>query len=120
MSNGFKKVAFTCYPVQDLKRARAFYEETLGLTPGENFQDAWQEYDLGGTTFAISTMVHDAMKPGSQASIAFEVENLTELVQKLTTRSVKFHDEGIMESPVCHIAFCKDPDGNSISLHQLK
>ena len=27
----FKKVAFTMYPVQDPQRARAFYEETLGL-----------------------------------------------------------------------------------------
>ena len=26
----FKKVAFTMYPVKDSKRARTFYEETLG------------------------------------------------------------------------------------------
>jgi len=26
-----KKIAFTMYPVLDMKRARAFYENTLGL-----------------------------------------------------------------------------------------
>jgi hypothetical protein len=30
----FKKVAFTMYPISDVPRARKFYEETLGLTPG--------------------------------------------------------------------------------------
>lgn len=29
----FKKVAFTMYPVKDWQRARAFYEQTLGLSP---------------------------------------------------------------------------------------
>ena len=29
-----KKVAFTMYPVADVPRARKFYEESLGLTPG--------------------------------------------------------------------------------------
>ena len=28
------EIAFSMYPVTDIKRARAFYEGTLGLTPG--------------------------------------------------------------------------------------
>jgi predicted enzyme related to lactoylglutathione lyase len=40
----FRKVAFTMYPVKDPKRARAFYEDTLGLAVGslsskENIDD---------------------------------------------------------------------------------
>ena len=35
----FRKVAFTMYPVQDRKRARAFYGETLGLEMGRNAPD---------------------------------------------------------------------------------
>lgn len=31
----FKKVAFTMYPVEDMPRARKFYEETLGLGPAK-------------------------------------------------------------------------------------
>lgn len=29
-----KKVAFTMYPVQNMERARRFYEKTLELEPG--------------------------------------------------------------------------------------
>ena len=44
----FKKVAFTMYPVSDIKRARAFYEQTFGLKSGSagNQGDSWWvEYD---------------------------------------------------------------------------
>ena len=45
----FRKVAFTMYPVQDWKRARAFYGETLGLKIGSKSPDGvWTEYDLPG------------------------------------------------------------------------
>jgi len=42
-----EKVAFTMLPVKDMKRARAFYEKTLGLTVGSHSSNAiWTEYDL--------------------------------------------------------------------------
>jgi catechol 2,3-dioxygenase-like lactoylglutathione lyase family enzyme len=38
------------YPVKDPKRARSFYEETLGLTVGSTSskEGIWTEYDLAG------------------------------------------------------------------------
>jgi catechol 2,3-dioxygenase-like lactoylglutathione lyase family enzyme len=120
MAHQFKKIAFTCYPVHDMARAREFYEGTLGLTPGENFNGGWQEYDLGGTTLAISTMIVEYVKPGVQGSVAFEVADLPGLVNQLKAKKVPFNMDEIMDTPVCRMAFIKDPDGNSISLHQLK
>jgi len=120
MAERFKKVAFTCYPVTDMKRARAFYEGVVGLKPGEDFQGAWQEYDFGGTCFAISSMIVEFVKPGTQGSVAFEVEDLDGLVMDLKKKGVKFNSEEVMDSPVCRIAFMRDPDGNTISLHQVK
>jgi predicted enzyme related to lactoylglutathione lyase len=120
MSQRYKKIAFTCYPVQDMARARTFYEKTLGLPPGENFQGVWQEYDFGGTTFAISSMTVDFLKPGSQGCVAIEVEDLKGLVKELREKGAHFQSEEIMESPVCWVAWVKDPDGNTISLHQSK
>jgi predicted enzyme related to lactoylglutathione lyase len=114
-----KKVAFTCYPVTDMVRSREFFEKTLGLRPGDNFRDEWQEYDFGGTTFAISTMISQWIKPGSQSSVTFEVDNLKVTVETLKQRKVLFPQE-IIETPVCTIAFIRDPDGNGISLHQVK
>ena len=43
------KVAFTMYPVTDMARARAFYEETLGLPPSRSgAASPWVEFDLPG------------------------------------------------------------------------
>lgn len=45
----FQKIAFTLFPVQDAKRARAFYERVLGFQRGLASPDgAWTEYDLPG------------------------------------------------------------------------
>ena len=121
MTERFKRVGFTVYPVADMKRARAFYEGVLGLKPGEDFDGKWQEYDFGGTTFAISTAIIEWVKPGSQGSVAFEVSDVKGLVKDLRAKKVEFAGgEDVMETPVCTMAFMKDPDGNSISLHQLK
>jgi len=48
-------IAFTVYPVTDMARSRSFYEKVLGLTVSHNFRDDWVEYDIGGSTFAITT-----------------------------------------------------------------
>ena len=103
-----------------MAKARAFYEGLLSLKPGDDFQGAWQEYDFGGTTFAISSMIGEFVKPGTQASVAFEVDDLVNLVKDLKSKNVEFTSDELMESPVCWMAFMKDPDGNTVSLHQLK
>jgi predicted enzyme related to lactoylglutathione lyase len=120
MDQKFKKVAFTVYPVTDMARARAFYENTLGLKAGDDFEGAWQEYDFGGTTFAISTMISQWVKPGTQSSVAFETADLKALVQELKAKKATFDTEEVTETPVCFMAFVKDPDGNTVSLHQCK
>ena len=62
-----KKVAFTMYPVKDPKRARAFYEGTLGLTVGSHApNDAWVEYDLpGGGCLAL--FATEQIKPSADS-----------------------------------------------------
>jgi predicted enzyme related to lactoylglutathione lyase len=103
-----------------MARSRKFYEGTVGLRASDDFEGQWQEYDFGGTTFAISTMISQWVKPGSQGSVAFEVADLKGLVEELRAKGVKFTMDEIMETPVCWMAFFLDPDGNSISLHQLR
>jgi predicted enzyme related to lactoylglutathione lyase len=113
-----RKVAFTMYPVTDMPRARAFYEQTLGLPPSSNGpQSPWVEFDLpGGGCLAITNVTPE--KPGG-GTIAFEVDDLGATVADLKAKGVAFAAEGI-ESPVCHMAIVKDPDGNAIILHKLK
>ena len=115
-----KKVAFSLYPVKDVARAREFYEKILGLKPGDDFDGKWQEYDVGGTCFAISSAILDFVAPGSQNSVSFEVKDIKAFSEELKSKGVKFTMPDIMDTPVCQMAFILDPDGNGISLHQLK
>jgi predicted enzyme related to lactoylglutathione lyase len=119
----FKKVAFTMFGVEDSARARAFYENTLGLKRGSaDKAGVWTEYDLpGGGCLALFKHPDPAHKsePGSgSASIALEVEDLDSAMSELKGKGVEFTSEVIM-SPVCRMANIKDSEGNSILLHQL-
>jgi predicted enzyme related to lactoylglutathione lyase len=116
-----KKVAFTMYPVKDMPRARAFYEETLGLGPSlSGAASPWVEFDLpGGGCLAITTVTPNEPSASAGGTIAFEVDDLPATVADLKSKGVAFAAEGI-ESPVCRMAIVKDPDGNAIILHKLK
>lgn len=117
-----KKVAFTMYSVEDMNRAKEFYRVNLGLEPSKiSVNGAWVEYDLPeGGCFAITTLAEE-VKPSSNAggTIAFEVEDLDELVSKLKSNGIKFRLDTFV-SPVCRMAVIIDSEGNAINLHQLK
>ncbi|HVK74697.1 MAG TPA: VOC family protein [Kofleriaceae bacterium] len=116
-----KKVAFTMYPVTDVKRARAFYEGTLGLTVGSHASNGvWTEYDLPGGGCLALFLTQD-IEPSAQAggSIAFEVDDLDALTARLKQAGVEFKAE-LIHSPVCRMSVILDPEGNSIILHELK
>ena len=116
-----KKVAFTMYPVKDMPRARAFYEDVLGLGPSSSgAQSPWVEFDLpGGGCLAITTVTPSEPSASAGGTIAFEVDDLPAIVADLKAKGAAFAAEGI-ESPVCRMAIVKDPDGNAIILHKLK
>ena len=64
-------MAFTAYPVSNMERARAFYEHVLGLHVSYNYRDVWVEYDIGESTFAITTteMGHTTGSEGCGGSV---------------------------------------------------
>ena len=115
-----KKVAFTMYPVENIDRARNFYEHTLNLRPGTvSSTGKWVEYDLpGGGCFAITTYA-EGVRPSANAggSVAFEVEDLDSLVSELKSKDVKFRMD-IIQTPVCRMAGILDSEGNALILHQ--
>jgi predicted enzyme related to lactoylglutathione lyase len=114
------KIAFTGIPVTDMKRARAFYEDVLGLrVAGEFAEGIWVEYELGPDTIAIGS-VGDQWKPSADGtSVAIEVEDFEAAIKSLKEKNARFAAEGI-ESPVCRMAVVQDPDGNKIIIHKLK
>lgn len=115
-----KAIAFTGYPVTDLPRARAFYEQTLGLQASTVFEHEgkhWIEYEIGPATLAISNMSAEQWKPSSDGpSVALEVEDFDASMAALRTAQVKFLIEP-MDSGACRLAIIADPDGNSLAIH---
>jgi predicted enzyme related to lactoylglutathione lyase len=111
--------AFTCYPVKDMARARAFYEGVIGLVPamvhaGEN--GSWTEYELGDGTFSLG------MAPGwepseNAASIAFEMDDFDAAIAQLKAAGVAFKMEPF-PTPVCRMAIILDPEGNAVIIHK--
>lgn len=117
----FKKVAFTMFSVEDPMRARAFYEDVLGLTRANGSTDGtWTEYDLpGGGCLALFRHPNPAFAstPGG-ASIAFEVADLDALNERLAAAGVVYKG-GVIKGPHCRMSNIVDSEGNGIILHQL-
>jgi len=111
------EIACFTYIVSDMARARAFYEGTLGLKMTMDFRGEWIEYDIGATTFAITTMelMH---KPGVKGGIvAFEVDDFDKTMAHLKAANVPIVFDGC-DTPVCRLAVIADPDGNDITIHK--
>jgi predicted enzyme related to lactoylglutathione lyase len=118
-----KEIAFSCYPVTDMARARTFYESVLGLTPtmvhGEAGGMQWTEYELGNGTLSLGSGVPDWQPTAQGCSMTLEVEDFARAIAHLKANQVKFKLEPF-DTGVCQMAFLFDPDGNTIGVHQRK
>lgn len=117
------EIAFTCYPVIDMARARKFYEDVLGLkatlaygTPGGM---QWTEYDIASGTLALGGGAPDWQPRADGCSLALEVEDFDQAIAHLRKHNAKFKLEP-MPTPVCHMAFIYDSEGNLICIHKRK
>lgn len=115
-----KAIGFVAIPVTDIKRARLFYEDVLGLKIAEEMMGGnWIEYAVGQDTLAIAN-VGDQWTPSDQGTgAALEVENFDAAIKRLKDRQVRFAAEPF-ETPCCHMAVVQDPDGNKLMIHKLK
>jgi len=116
------EIAFTAYPVTDLKRACKFYSQTLGLKESHRFGDdvkAWVEYDIGPGTLAITNMAGDWKPSSNGGGAGLEVDDFNAAIDQLKKAGVKFVWDP-EETPVCHMALISDPDGNSVCIHKRK
>jgi catechol 2,3-dioxygenase-like lactoylglutathione lyase family enzyme len=117
----FEKVAFTMFGVKDAMRARAFYEDVLGLTRGLASPDGmWTEYDLpGGGCLALFFHPNPAFaRPPGGASVALEVADLDALNTRLAAAGVVYQGE-VIHGPHCRMSNILDSEGNAIILHEL-
>ena len=115
------EIAFTCYPVTDMARARKFYEEILGLTPTTTIGEAggmqWTEYNIGSGTLSLGAGAPDWHPRSDGCSVGLEMENFDAAIAELKSKGVKVKMEPF-PTGVCHMALISDPDGNTICIHK--
>jgi catechol 2,3-dioxygenase-like lactoylglutathione lyase family enzyme len=108
----------------DLGRARAFYEQILGL-PVVEHHDFARVLDGNGTMLRV-TAVPKVAQPGYTV-LGWQVSDIAAAVRDLVARGVTFlrydgmnqDDDGIWTTPSgAEVAWFADPDGNTLSLTQ--
>ena len=97
-----QSIAFLTYAVSNIKAARHFYEDVLGLKLTQEAGGEWFEYDIGDTTFAISAADAEHPVPIRGAVLAFEVLDLDVEVARLRKCGATFR-RGVTETSVCRL-----------------
>lgn len=102
--------------VKDPAKAIEFYRDVLGIQPTEiDAEGRGAEFTLAdGTTFGV-WRPEDGETGGF---VMFAVDDIGQAVSTLRARGVQIPDA--METPVCHMTFAQDPEGNGFIIHQRK
>jgi predicted enzyme related to lactoylglutathione lyase len=118
---------FTILPASDRDRARAFYEEKLGLTPSQVQPNGDLEYETGGIRFYVTKSV--GTSPGTFTQASWPVEDIEATVAELKSRGVVFEEYdmpgwktegGIAPVPeLGRAAYFKDSEGNLLGMIQF-
>jgi catechol 2,3-dioxygenase-like lactoylglutathione lyase family enzyme len=110
---------FAYVPTQDFERAVAFYTEVLELPELKRYgRMPGVEFETGNLTLAVLETSAFGLEFNPNANgIALQVEDVAAARALLEERGVEFAADTI-DSGVCHMAFFKDPDGNSLLLHK--
>jgi catechol 2,3-dioxygenase-like lactoylglutathione lyase family enzyme len=115
---GAERTDFIGVPVTDRERAVEFYGGTLGLKRNDLAHEEWPEFETGNVTILLNTPEQTGVPfSPSNTAIALRVPDVAEAMKKLEDAGVTFLFPEAYDSGVCHMAFFKDPDGNSLILH---
>jgi predicted enzyme related to lactoylglutathione lyase len=113
-------------PVEDLARARTFYEEKLGLTPAREVEGALFYEGSGNSGFLLFPT--GGRPSGQHTQMAWFVKDLAATVTELKRRGVRFEEydfpglktiDGIADLGYEKSAWFRDSEGNLLALGQL-
>jgi predicted enzyme related to lactoylglutathione lyase len=109
-----EQVDFVTIPTHDTTRALSWYHEVLGL-PLSPQSDG--EVETPNLTLSFWEPERDGLefKP-TEAGIALRVADVKVACEELVASGGELI--GFEDSGVCHMGFCKDPEGNVLILHR--
>ena len=118
--------AFSGFSVNDLKAAKEFYGETLGLKVEEMAEMGGMLTLHLGSGASVLIYPKDNHTPASFTILNFPVDDIDEAVDELIGRGVRFEryesfesdERGIHRNEGPAIAWFKDPAGNVLSVLQ--
>jgi catechol 2,3-dioxygenase-like lactoylglutathione lyase family enzyme len=114
------------FAVHDLKKAKDFYEGTLGLS----VEVLDEEHGVTKLKLAeecdVLMYLSADMVPASYTMLNFEVDDIDAAVDELVARGVSFEryedfpqdEKGVMRGAGPEIAWFKDPSGNVLAVMQ--
>ena len=106
------------YYAKDFDRAVSFYTAMFGTPPPTLVPGMFAEWEFkGGEAFGL----YKGEEYQHCDGIMFAVDDVAAAVAELRARGVHFADNGaVEETPVCHMAFGNDSEGNGFILHKRK
>jgi catechol 2,3-dioxygenase-like lactoylglutathione lyase family enzyme len=109
-----EQVDFVSVPTRDVTRAVAWYRDVLGL-PESRYSEGEVEAPNVTLGFWNPETDSEAFAP-NVAGIGFRVADVEAACLELQAAGGEV--VGIQDTGVCHMGFCKDPDGNTVILHR--
>jgi catechol 2,3-dioxygenase-like lactoylglutathione lyase family enzyme len=110
-----ESVDFVSVPTRDAERAARFYRETLGLEPSAHTPG---EFETRNVTLGLWEPEKDGERfAPNEAGIGLRVPDVHAARRRLEEAGVDFIGDTV-DTGVCHMAFCRDPDGNVLILHR--
>jgi len=109
-----EQVDFVSVPTHDSARAVAWYRDVLGLAESE-YAEAEVETPNVTLSFWVPEADGERFTP-NESGIGLRVSDVAAAVEEV--RAAGGEVLGIEDSGVCHLGFCKDPDGNALILHR--
>jgi len=117
--------ADACLPAADMKRAKGWYQEKLGLTPSKE-DEGGAQYSLadGTSLYLFPTAITER---GGHTQVGLTVTDLKAEIAELRARGVVFEEydmpglkttDGVVEWPDGSGAWFKDSEGNLLGLVQ--
>jgi predicted enzyme related to lactoylglutathione lyase len=113
---------FVMYNTKNIRKTRAFYQNTFGLKKGDEWNDWWSEFATEPITLSLNGTDHPKHPEWDwtgPACVAFAVDDVRAAVAVCRKRRIKILIEPT-ETRVCWMAWIADPDGNRICLHSRK
>ena len=119
-----KSKGFSGFSVDDIQKAKTFYQNTLGLTVKDNPMGLIELHIEGSNTILVYPKPNHT--PATFTILNFPVSDIEKTVAALTEKGVVFeqypalntNEKGISHNEGPLIAWFKDPAGNILSVIQ--